>query len=142
VSLYGERRFEVDGRERTNRYRWHRERECWLRERRKGTRGVIQSRGLLLQIAWEGRAECATLRWNPYENHEQARTALFGCDAGLSITKIYTVSFVCQARLYLRIAEEFGNRGCGRDVLRAKSVIRTDKSLENKISRRDEKFAG
>lgn len=31
-------------------------------------------------------------------------------DAGLSITKIYTVSFVGQARLYLRIVEEeFGN---------------------------------
>ena len=32
-------------------------------------------------------------------------------DAGLSITKIYTVSFVGQARLYLRIllVEEFGS---------------------------------
>lgn len=30
-------------------------------------------------------------------------------DAGLSITKIYTVSFVGRARLYLRIVEEFGS---------------------------------
>lgn len=39
------------------------------------------------------------------------RPAVQPADAGLSITKIYTVSFVGQARLYLRIVEEFGCEG-------------------------------
>lgn len=60
---------------------------------------VCSERALLLQIAWsEGRVHSVML---------PTRTTASASPCSLSITKIYTLSFVHSVRLYLRIAEEF-----------------------------------
>lgn len=125
----------MGGKGRADTERRHRKRS---RARGKGASRVAQERGLLLQIASGARTRVAPSFETVRQNHEQARaTALFGLDAGLSITKIYTVSFVCQARLYLRIVEELGKNGA-----RTAGEIgnRDGQKPENKISCRDKKF--
>lgn len=86
----------------------------WAREKERGGESESESESPTLYRARVVIADC--VGWEPgalsngteRELRCPSRAAVQLGDAGLSITKIYTVSFVGQARLYLWIVEELG----------------------------------